>query len=161
MQFSKSEFRGEPAECFTTETWLAHPIEKVFEFFSSEKNLEILTPDFLQFRVLGMNTPQIQEGTLIDYRLKIHGIPVRWQTRIEEWKPGHHFVDTQLKGPYSLWHHRHEFTAENGGTRMRDRVMFRLPLGGLGMLVAGAFVRKDVRQIFEYRERKLAELFPR
>ena len=129
MRFSKSEFEGRAVECLEAETWIARPVDEVFRFFSSEKNLETLTPPFLGFQVIGMNTPEIGEGTLIDYRLKVHGIPMRWRTRIENWTPGKRFVDTQLKGPYSLWHHTHEFESENGGTRMKDRVLFRLPMG--------------------------------
>lgn len=143
-----------------TEQWIPRPVSEVFEFFSRETNLETITPPFLGFRVVKMSTPKIQEGTLIDYRLKIHGVPVGWRTRIENWQPGVQFVDTQLKGPYSLWHHTHTFEAKEGGTLMRDRVRFRVPFGPLGDLVAGWLVKRDVRQIFEYRSAVIEKLFP-
>ncbi|MBS1961159.1 MAG: SRPBCC family protein [Bdellovibrionales bacterium] len=143
-----------------SEQWVPRPVAEVFDFFSRAENLERITPPFLGFRVKGMSTPAIEEGTLIDYRLRIHGVPVGWRTRIEEWVPGERFVDVQLRGPYALWHHTHTFAAENGGTRMRDRVRFRLPLGALGRLVAGALVRRDVSAIFAYRSRVISDLFP-
>ncbi len=143
-----------------TEQWIPRPVSEVFEFFSRETNLETITPPFLGFKVVRMSTPTIQEGTLIDYRLKIHGVPIGWRTRIEDWQPGVKFVDTQLKGPYALWHHTHTFEAKDGGTLMRDRVRFRLPLGPLGNLVAGWLVRRDVAQIFAYRTSVIEKLFP-
>jgi ligand-binding SRPBCC domain-containing protein len=108
-----------------------------------------------------MSTPTIQEGTLIEYRLKVHGIPMRWTTRIEEWKPGVRFVDNQLRGPYSLWHHTHTFEAKDGGTLMRDRVRFRLPLGKLGDFFGSWLVKRDVSAIFEFRKTTIDRLFPK
>lgn len=139
--------------------WVPRPLEEVFAFFSDEKNLETLTPAFLKFRVLGKSTPKIQEGTLIHYRLSLHGLPMRWTSRIEEWTPNQRFVDTQVKGPYSLWHHTHSFEPENGGTRMKDRVRFRLPGGWLGQLAAGWVVRRDVERIFAFRKQTIERLF--
>ena len=139
--------------------WIPQPLDKVFEFFSEAKNLETLTPDFLNFKIQKVSTPAIQEGTLIDYTLKVHGVPIRWRTRIEDWQPGRQFVDTQLKGPYRLWHHTHQFRAVAGGTLMEDRVRYRLPMAGLGRLVAGSFVRKDVEAIFRYRFDRVREIF--
>jgi ligand-binding SRPBCC domain-containing protein len=131
----------------------------VFAFFSDAYNLEKITPPFLQFRVLGMNTDEIKEGTLIDYKLKVRGLPIAWQSRIEEWKPPYQFVDTQVKGPYALWHHTHLFTAHQGGTLITDQVKFRVPLGFLGEFFAGWFVRRDVNQIFEYRKKVISDIF--
>ncbi len=161
MSISFSYVDGE--HVLEAEQWVPRPVSEVFEFFSLETNLEILTPDILNFKVLGKSTEKIGEGTLIDYRLKIRGIPARWQTRIECWEPGVRFVDNQLRGPYALWHHTHTFEARtvNGvsGTFMRDRVRFRLPLGWLGNLVAGTFVKRDVRKIFEHRVATIERLF--
>ena len=92
--------------------FLKADLDKVWNFFSDEKNLEILTPEFLNFQVLGKSTPEIQKGTLIDYKLKLRGLPLKWQTEICEWKPKTLFVDRQLKGPYKLWHHTHKFTPQ-------------------------------------------------
>ena len=91
-------------------------------------------------------------GTLIDYRLKLHGIPVRWKTRIDAWEPGRCFVDRQISGPYALWHHTHTFEPEGpGATLMRDRVRYRLPFGVLGAVAHLALVRRDLERIFDYR----------
>ena len=89
--------------------YIDKPIEEVFSFYSNEYNLEIITPSFLNFRVLGKTTPAIQENTLINYQLSLHGIPVKWQSKILNWNPPNNFVDTQTKGPYKKWHHTHKF----------------------------------------------------
>jgi ligand-binding SRPBCC domain-containing protein len=153
-------FRENGETVLESEQWIPRPVDEVFRFFSVETNLERITPPFLGFRVLRKSTPELGEGTLIDYRLSLRGIPMRWRTRIEEWRPGERFVDIQLSGPYALWHHTHVFEAKDGGTLMRDRVRFRLPLGRLGELVAGWMVRRDVRGIFGYRTKVIGELFP-
>ncbi len=133
--------------------------EELFPFFSEASNLEVLTPDTLSFKIKNMSTQKIEKGTLINYELKIHGIPINWKTLIEDWNPCHSFIDNQLKGPYSLWHHTHEFLDVPGGTLMRDKVHFRLPMGYLGWLGGRAFVKSDVHKIFSYRREKIFELF--
>lgn len=132
---------------------------EIFEFFSEAKNLEALTPETLSFHIKKMSTDQIQEGTLIDYKLQVHGIPMGWLTLISEWRPDSHFVDLQLKGPYKLWRHTHEFVDFAGGTLLRDRVQFKLPAGYLGWLVAGFFVKSDVKKIFAFRRKVISEKF--
>lgn len=130
--------------------WLPQKVEEIFPFFCDEKNLEVLTPPLLNFKVLGKTTPTIEKGTLIDYRLKVRGVPTKWQTKILEWDEGKKFVDTQLKGPYALWHHTHEFESLGGGTLMTDRVLYKLPLwpfGEVGLLL----VKRDVSSIFRFR----------
>ncbi|MEY4630522.1 MAG: hypothetical protein RIQ81_642 [Pseudomonadota bacterium] len=139
--------------------WLPRPLAEVFPFFQNEKNLEILTPPFLNFHVVGKTTRQIEKGTLIDYKLKLHGLPIRWRTEILSWQPPKKFVDNQIKGPYALWHHTHEFEELGGGTLMTDRVQYRVPMGLLGKLTAGPFVDGDVSRIFEFRKQKARELF--
>ncbi len=141
------------------EQWVPVSVEKVWPYFCDEKNLEELTPPLLSFQVLGKSTDQIQEGTLIDYRLSLNGIPFSWQTRIEDWVPGKRFVDSQLKGPYSLWHHTHDFLPMAGGTLIRDRVLYRLPMGILGSVAAGWKVVRDVDTIFSYRRKVIHEKF--
>jgi uncharacterized protein (TIGR01777 family) len=154
---------GEPLREFqhelVSEQWLSAPPEEVFSFFSNENNLEVITPAHIGFHVLSKNTPEIGEGTLINYRLKIHGVPTKWRTRIEQWQPNKCFVDTQDLGPYRYWHHTHEFIEFCGGTLMRDRVHFKLPLGFLGDAIAGWFVVRDVERIFAYRRQKIDEIF--
>lgn len=141
------------------EQWVPTSPEKIWPFFCDEKNLEELTPPLLSFQVLGKSTSEIEQGTLIDYRLSLNGIPFAWKTRIEDWVPGRRFVDNQLKGPYSLWHHTHEFVPLAGGTLLRDRVLFRLPLGLLGSVAAGWKVVRDVDLIFKYRRKVIHEKF--
>ncbi|MFN8847060.1 MAG: TIGR01777 family oxidoreductase [Bdellovibrionales bacterium] len=125
--------------------------EKVFSFFSKAENLEKITPDFLHFRITRSSTPQIQKGTEIDYRLKIHGFPAGWKTLIEEFESPRFFVDTALKSPYQKWHHTHIFEDLGPGTLVIDRVLYKLPVGYLGWLVGGALVKKDVNDIFNFR----------
>jgi len=155
-----SPFRGSQKE-LVAEQWIPKHPSEIFPFFSDEKNLEKLTPTFLNFKVLKKSTPAINEGTLIDYRLNIHGLPIKWRTRIEDWRPGTQFVDTQLKGPYRLWHHTHDFIEFAGGTLMRDRVLYKVPLGLLGDLFAGLKVRSDVTKIFSFRRKIIFDLFYR
>jgi uncharacterized protein len=141
------------------EQWVPRSPSDVWSFFCDEKNLEVLTPDFLHFEVKRKSTPEIGDGTLIDYTLKLNGIPFGWRTRIEDWEPGKKFVDTQLRGPYAYWHHTHEFVPMAGGTLIRDRVRYKVPFGWLGAMISGWKVHKDVASIFDFRRKKIAELF--
>ena len=137
------------------------PISEVFSFFSQAENLEALTPPWLNFKILSVEHPSgsLGAGSLIQYSLKIHGVPVRWKTLIEESVLNEKFVDTQLKGPYRYWHHTHEFHPLNGNTLMLDRVRYKLPLGTIGRWIAGSFVRSDIQKIFNFRFRKIEEIF--
>jgi uncharacterized protein (TIGR01777 family) len=141
------------------EQWVPVPVENLWPYFCDERNLESLTPPLLRFEVLGKSTPEISSGTLIDYRLRLNGVPFRWRTLIEDWVPNKKFVDRQLKGPYSLWHHTHEFIPLAGGTLMRDRVLYRLPVGLLGDFCASWKVVRDVDSIFKYRRKVIHERF--
>jgi uncharacterized protein (TIGR01777 family) len=141
------------------EQWLPRPATQIWPFFGDANNLEEITPPLLHFKVLGMSTPTIGAGTRIDYRLRINGVPVRWQTLIDAWDPPRRFSDTQAKGPYSLWHHTHEFVALGAGTLMRDTVRYRLPAGWLGLVAGGWKVALDVESIFDYRARRIDERF--
>lgn len=138
--------------------FIPRPRTEVFAFFSDASNLERITPDFLSFRIVTPLPIDIREGTLIDYRLRLFGIPFSWRTRISVFEPESRFVDEQLKGPYKLWRHLHEFESVEGGTRMRDRVDYAIPLGPLGALARELFVTRMVEQIFDYRFRTIAEL---
>jgi ligand-binding SRPBCC domain-containing protein len=132
---------------------IAAPPEDVFPFFQDAYNLEAITPPFLGFRVVTPRPVDMRVGALIEYRLRLHGVPVRWRTRIEMFDPPHTFVDVQLSGPYRLWHHTHVFEPDGrGGTLMRDRVRYALPLGPLGGVAHLLFVRRDLRRIFEFRQ---------
>jgi uncharacterized protein (TIGR01777 family) len=141
------------------EQWVPRPPAEVFPFFSSPRNLELLTPPFVGFEVLGSSTPELRKGTTIDYRLRLHGVPVRWQSVIESWNPPHGFTDLQTRGPYALWHHTHEFEPHEGGTIIRDRVRYEVPFGAVGSLVGGALVARDLAAIFRYRQEQIAARF--
>ena len=132
--------------------------DEVFDFFSRARNLETLTPPWLRFEVLTPEPIDMRRGTSIEYRLRLHGVPLRWVSRIEEWLPGRSFVDRQVRGPYRLWHHRHEFEAHDEGTRVRDIVHYALPLGPFGALAHAVFVRRDLAAVFEYRRQQIDRL---
>lgn len=141
---------------FHQELWLPAPLEKVFAFFARAGNLQTLTPPWLNFEILSPNEIAMQPGTMIDYKLKIRGIPVRWQSEITAWDPPHRFVDEQRKGPYRLWIHEHRFEEQNGGTLCTDHVRYVVPGGAL---VEKFLVRPDIEKIFAYRQKVLRELF--
>ena len=126
-------------------------LDEVFTFFAQARNLEVLTPAWLRFEVLTPEPVDMREGTLIDYRLRLHGAPMRWRSRIERWEPGRTFVDRQVRGPYRLWHHRHEFEASERGTLVRDIVHYALPFGPLGQLAHTLLVARDLGRIFDFR----------
>ena len=145
-------------QLFTTTQTILMPRDEVFEFFASPRNLEAITPPWLQFRIVEQSTEEVHEETRLTYRLNLHGLPMNWVSRISEWIPGERFVDEQISGPYAMWHHTHTFQDFNGGTLIGDRVVYRLPLAPFGEWIAGRFVASDVRKIFDYRRRKIAEL---
>jgi ligand-binding SRPBCC domain-containing protein len=140
---------------FETEQWLPLAPQDVFDFFSDAFNLELLTPPWLQFRVITPAPIEMQQGTVIDYRLKLRGIPVRWQSQITVWEPPHGFVDEQIRGPYRRWVHHHTFAESEGGTLARDHVDYAVPGG---VLVQKLLVERDLRKIFQYRQQKLREV---
>ena len=139
------------------EQWLPKPIEDVFSFFSRPENLQEITPPWLGFHIIHADK-ELHTGSLIEYRLRVHGLPMTWKSEISEWSPPNRFVDTQLKGPYSLWRHEHSFTPQDSGTLIRDHVEYALPFGILGELVHRLMVRRDVNSIFDFRQQRLMEL---
>jgi uncharacterized protein (TIGR01777 family) len=141
------------------EQWVPRPMDEVFGFFSNAQNLEVLTPPHLKFKVLSSSTDSLQAGTLIDYKLQLHGIPFRWQSLIGEWNPVTHFSDTQMRGPYKRWFHTHTFIEQDGGTLIRDHALYRLPFGVPGDTVGYFLVKRDLEKIFSYRIAKTRELF--
>lgn len=139
------------------ELWLPRPIEEVFAFFSDAGNLEILTPPWLKFHILTLRPVEMRVGALIDYRLRVHGLPLRWRSEITEWKPPHRFVDEQRRGPYRLWHHEHTFEPRGTGTLCCDLVKYAVHFD---FLIHRFFIRPDIEKIFNFRQRKMRELFP-
>ena len=142
------------------EQWIPRTRSQVFEFFGDARNLETLTPPWLNFTILTPGPIDLREGTLIDYQLRWGLVPLRWRTEIRSWRPPEKFVDFQLRGPYRLWEHEHDFTEVDGGTRMVDTVRYALPLGPLGRLAHRLKVGRDLERIFDYRAEKIRELFP-
>ena len=138
---------------------IRQPLPDVWEFFSNAENLQRLTPGFLKFQILTPTPIDMGVGTLIDYRISLFGVPMTWKTEITEYTPQKHFVDNQIKGPYSRWHHTHRFESVPEGTRMTDEVEYRVPLGGLGSIAHGLFVRRTLGQIFAFRGQAVSEVF--
>ena len=141
---------------FTTSQWLSTPLEETFAFFAEARNLERITPPFLSFRVVTPEPIEMYPGALIDYRLRIRGFPVIWQTEITAWDPPNGFTDVQLRGPYQKWVHCHDFRSENGGTRVEDTVNYLVPGGAL---IDRLMIKPELRRIFEYRHAKIEGLF--
>ncbi|HSP45718.1 MAG TPA: SRPBCC family protein [Chthoniobacterales bacterium] len=142
---------------FESELWVPRPRDEVFSFFADPANLEAITPPWLQFHCRTPGPIEMQAGTLIDYQLRVHRFPLRWRTRIAKWEPPARFVDEQLRGPYRLWVHEHEFEAQDAGTLVRDRVRYAVRCD---FLVHRLFVRRDIALIFAYRTEQLRLRFP-
>ncbi len=139
---------------------IRRPLAEVFAFFSDAANLERITPAFVGFQILTPRPIKIQSGTLIDYKIRLCGVPLKWRTRIEDFQPPFRFTDTQLRGPYQLWHHTHEFQEVSEGTLMIDRVRYQIPLGPLGRAAHAIFVRRTLGRIFDFRYRAIERLLP-
>ena len=137
------------------EQWIPKPLEEVFPFFASTGNLESLTPDWLHFHVIS-ESKAIERGTKIDYKLRIRGIPVRWQSEITVWEPPFRFVDEQRRGPYRTWIHEHRFEPRDEGTLVTDIVRYAV-IGG--PLIQRWLVSKDLVRIFDYRQKQLEKIF--
>jgi hypothetical protein len=129
---------------------VARPLEEAFAFFSDPRNLEAITPPWLRFRIVSA-PQQLAAGAQIDYRLSLFRIPIRWRSEIVDWDPPHGFTDVAQRGPFRLWIHRHELEPTPGGTRIRDHVRYRAPLGE-------RLVRRRLDRIFDYRTHRLATL---
>ena len=143
------------------EQFFPQSVEEVFEPFSRAENLQAITPPWLHFRIISELPIEMDVGALIEYRLRFHGVPVRWRTEIEVWEPPHRFVDLALKSPFALWHHTHEFEAVEGGTLARDRVRYRVGFGPLGEAAHGLVVARDLERIFDYRREAIHRLITR
>jgi ligand-binding SRPBCC domain-containing protein len=141
---------------FEMEQWLPRPRSEVFPFFADAANLQAITPPWLDFRILTPGPIEMRPGVLIDYRISLRGLPLKWRTEICVWEPPFRFVDQQLKGPYRQWIHEHTFEEKDGGTLCRDVVDYAVPGGAL---VNRFFVRRDVEKIFAYRREQLDRRF--
>ncbi|HTY53555.1 MAG TPA: SRPBCC family protein [Candidatus Binataceae bacterium] len=138
---------------------IAIPRAETFAFFANPKHLEAITPEFVHFKFLRPPPSELHGGSVISYRIRILGVPIRWQSVIESWEPPARFVDLQVKGPYSYWRHVHEF--EDVGehrTRSNDRIDFALPMGPLGKIAHKLFVARMLNQIFDFRAERLSAI---
>jgi len=132
---------------------------EVFAFFADAANLERLTPPWLGFTIVTPMPITMEAGARIDYRIKLGPIPMTWRTRIERYEPEERFVDVQERGPYKLWHHTHEFRSVAGGTEIRDVIRYAIGFGPFGAVAHRLFVQRQLRAIFDHRERVMRELF--
>ncbi len=141
---------------FQSELWLPLPPAELFPFFADAANLDAITPPWMHFYIVTPPPIEMREGALIDYNLRVRGIPLRWRTRINVWQPAHRFVDEQIRGPYRQWIHEHRFEARDGGTLARDVVRYAVPFD---FLTHRSLVRPDIESIFQFRAEALRKRF--
>jgi ligand-binding SRPBCC domain-containing protein len=144
------------------EQWVASPLPGIFPFFAQPENLALITPSSLRFRLLTPSPVVMENGRIIDYSIRVMGLPVRWRTLITRYEPPGCFVDEQISGPYSFWHHTHRFEPRDGGTMLYDEVRYALPMPLIGPARHVAhvlYVRPYLEQIFDYREQVFTRLF--
>jgi hypothetical protein len=149
-----------PRYVLTARTAIDAPIEQIFAFFSKPENLGMVTPPRMGFQITE-HPDGMRDGALISYRVRVGPVPIRWQTRIEQWSPGRGFVDTQLRGPYHCWWHEHRFAADGARTLMEDRVLYTPPLGFLGRVANHPFIKRQLQAIFAHRASAIALRFGR
>lgn len=137
---------------------LPRPAREIFKFFERPENLESITPSSVGFVILTPRPIRMQVGTVLDYTIKILGLPVRWTTLIQSYDPPESFVDVAIRGPYSFWHHTHTFEETDEGTIMTDEVRYALPFGWIGRIAHGLWVRRQLNSIFDYRARVISEI---
>lgn len=141
------------------EQFVNRSLNDVFAFFERPENLARITPSSLGFVIKTPLPIEMKTGAVIDYTIKVAGRRVGWRTLISEYEPPNKFVDEQMKGPYRVWHHTHQFVAVDGGTRIIDDVRYALPFGILGNIAHALFVRRQLDGIFRHREQVIRELF--
>lgn len=141
---------------FRCDLWLPLPPEELFPFFADARNLDAITPPWLRFHMVTPPPIEMRAGTLIDYRLRVRGWPLRWRSLIREWQPPHRFVDEQVRGPYRQWVHTHTFGRRDGGTLARDEVQYAVPFD---FIAHPLFVRRDIERIFAFRKEALVRRF--
>ena len=141
------------------EQFIDKTLKQVFAFFESPENLAKITPPSLGFKTLTPSPIVMKEGALIDYTVRTLGFTIRWTTLVTCFDPPNKFVDQQLKGPYSFWHHTHTFAEKSGGTVVNDEVIYAMPFGIIGDIIHALFVRRQLRNIFDYRAKVIEQYF--
>lgn len=140
-------------------TEVNRPIDEVFEFFAKAENLNAITPPELNFKIITPLPIEMKKGTLIDYKIRLSGIPFGWKTEISQWEPPFRFVDTQIKGPYRVWIHEHEFESQGSKTIVKDIVSYLPPGWLLEPVIHRLAVKKKLEYIFDYRMEKIKSIF--
>lgn len=135
------------------------PLESVFSFFAKPENLAEMTPPWLDFKILTPSPILMEKGAIIDYQIGLGPLPTRWRTLISNFEPSRSFVDEQLNGPYSFWHHTHRFESVAKGTLLTDEVRYLLPLGFLGDLAHSIMIKRQLKKIFTHRHAVMCEKF--
>ena len=141
------------------EQLVRQPLHDVFEFFARPENLAVITPPWLGFRILTPSPILMKKGTVIDYSMRVMGVRVRWQSLISAYDPLHSFTDEQLKGPYSFWHHTHDFSETDGGTLITDEIQYAMPFGLIGQIGQKLIVQRRLEEIFRHRARVIERIF--
>jgi len=141
---------------FQSELWLPQSRDKVFAFFSDARNLDLITPPWLHFRTITPYSEEMGPGVVMDHRLRLHGFPLRWRSKITAWDAPARFADEQIRGPYRLWIHEHRFEQRNGGTLVHDDVRYAVLFD---FLIHRLFIRPQIDRIFAFRKNKLREIF--
>jgi ligand-binding SRPBCC domain-containing protein len=144
------------------EQWLPIPVNDAWAFFSTPLNLGKITPDNMGFTIRKpFDNKPVHEGQRIAYTVRpLFSIPLVWETCIAIVEPPYRFVDVQIRGPYKHWWHEHTFVPKDGGTLVKDRVEYELPLGRMGDLLHGPLIRRRLKEIFDFRHASLRRLFP-
>jgi ligand-binding SRPBCC domain-containing protein len=144
---------------FDKTTKVPGDLKGVFLFFSKAENLQRITPPWLQFKILSPLPITIEQDTLIDYQIRLYGFPIRWRTKITSWEPPHRFVDTQIKGPYTLWIHEHRFEQTDGHVTIYDHIDYKIPGGIVSPILNKFFVKADIEKIFNHRQNVIQQIF--
>lgn len=159
VSWSRPRNAGEIARMYyelTDHFVVASDLGKTWEFFGAAENLPRITPPSLAFRILTPRPIVIGQDSLLDYTIRWAGVPIHWRTRIIDWTPERQFIDMQLRGPYTLWHHQHMFTPSEEGTICTDRVVYKVPGGPLGSVLNALVIRRQLLGIFRFRRRAIA-----
>ena len=157
--FVGSFLRQPKVYTFYKEQFVPSDMDTVFDFFSRPENLEKITPSAMGFNIITPTPIEMKEGAIIDYTVKILGVPVRWRTMITSYKENEYFVDEQLKGPYSYWHHKHTFKEVEGGILIIDEITYALPIQAFRKIVHPVLIKPQLNQIFDFRFQTIKDKF--
>ena len=135
------------------------PIEEVFDFFSKPENLSRITPKKLNFKILTPTPIKMMKGQIIDYTIRLIGFQIHWRTLITDYNPPYSFIDQQINGPYTIWHHKHTFKKTANGVEIYDDITYSIPFGIIGRILHYIWIKKDLEKIFKHREKVIEQIF--